>query len=127
MYFGVMQVIENEITLGTFMVFMTLSGYFMDPVGRLVSLQLQIQEASISMKRMAEILDCEREQETGIYQDIEKIEGDIEVKNITFRYGNRKPVIKNLSFTIPKGKKMALVGGSKYCYLNLNLISLNKI
>ena len=57
---------------------------------------MQIQEASISMKRMAEILDCEREQETGIYQDIEKIEGDIEVKNITFRYGNRKPVIKNL-------------------------------
>lgn len=107
-----MQVIENEITLGTFMVFMTLSGYFMDPVGRLVSLQLQIQEASISMKRMAEILDCEREQETGIYQDIEKIEGDIEVKNITFRYGNRKPVIKNLSFTIPKGKKVALVGSS---------------
>lgn len=56
MYFGVMQVINNEITLGTLMAFMTLSGYFMDPVGRLVSLQLQIQEASISMKRISEIL-----------------------------------------------------------------------
>ena len=60
-YFGVMQVIDNEITLGTFMAFMTLSGYFMDPVGRLVGLQLQIQEATISMKRITEILDCERE------------------------------------------------------------------
>lgn len=112
MYIGVMQVINNEITLGTYMAFMTLSGYFMDPVGRLVGLQLQIQEASISMKRITEILDCEREQETGIYQDIEKIEGDIEVKNITFRYGNRKPVLKSVSFTIPKGNKVALVGSS---------------
>ncbi len=112
MYFGVMQVINNEITLGTLMAFMTLSGYFMEPVGNLVGLQLQIQEANISMRRISEILDCEREQEEGYYQDIEIVEGDIEVKNITFRYGNRKPVIKDISFTIPKGKKVALVGSS---------------
>ena len=37
----------------------------MDPVGRLVSLQLSIQEANISMKRISEIMDYEREQETG--------------------------------------------------------------
>ena len=112
MYFGVIQVINNEITLGSMMAFMTLAGYFMDPVGRLVQLQLQIQEASISMKRITEILDSEREQENGNYQDIDKIEGDIEVKNITFRYGNRKPVLNGISFTIPKGKKVALVGSS---------------
>ncbi|TYQ17854.1 UNVERIFIED_CONTAM: ATP-binding cassette subfamily B protein [Acetivibrio alkalicellulosi] len=112
MYFGVMQVINNEITLGSMMAFMTLSGYFMDPIGRLVQLQLQIQEANISMKRITEILDSEREQEKGHYQEIEKIEGDIDLKNITFRYGNRKPVLKNISFSIPKGKKVALVGSS---------------
>ncbi len=114
MYFGVMQVIEGDITLGSMMAFMTLSGYFMDPVGRLVGLQLQIQEASISMKRISEILDYEREQEEGhgYYQELEKITGDIEVKNVTFRYGNRKPVLNNISFSIPKGKKVALVGSS---------------
>ncbi len=133
MYFGIMQVIDNDITLGSMMAFMTLSGYFMDPVGRLVSLQLKIQEANISMKRMAEILDYEREQsvlekldkenpasmlmadvqaDEKLYQELEKIDGDIEIKNVTFRYGNRKPVLKNISFTIPKGKKVALVGAS---------------
>lgn len=134
MYFGIMQVIDSNITLGSLMSFMTLSGYFMDPVGRLVSLQLQIQEANISMKRMAEILDYEQEQavseESGknslgnmllgerqigtdkMYQNLEKVDGDIEVKHITFRYGNRKPVLKDVSFTIPKGKKVALVGAS---------------
>ncbi len=112
MYIGVMQVINNEISLGSLMAFITLSGYFMEPLGRLVQLQLQIQEANISMKRIAEILDSEKEQEDGNYQNIEKIEGDIEFKNVTFRYGNRKPVLKNISFKISKGKKVALVGSS---------------
>lgn len=33
-------------------------------------------------------------------------------KDVTFRYGNRKPVLRNISFTIPKGQKVALVGSS---------------
>ncbi|MCI9370040.1 MAG: peptidase domain-containing ABC transporter [Lachnospiraceae bacterium] len=136
MYFGIMQVINGDSTLGSFMAFMTLSGYFMDPVGRLVGLQLQIQEAGISMKRMTEILEYEREQSCvggnidkednlsvmlmmnqkwdrdKVYQKLKKVEGDVEVRNVTFRYGNRKPVLKNVSFTVPKGKKVALVGAS---------------
>ena len=87
----------------------------MDPVGRLVSLQLSIQEANISMKRISEIMDYEREQDDKDeqnYQELEKVEGDIQLKNITFRYGNRKPVLNNISFSIPKGKKVALVGAS---------------
>lgn len=115
MFFGIKQVMRGNITLGTMMAFMTLAGYFMDPIGRLVNLQLSIQEANISMKRFSEILDYDREQGLQgkeLYQDLEKIEGDIEIKNVTFRYGNRKPVLNNVSFKIGKGKKVALVGAS---------------
>lgn len=112
MYFGIKQVISGELTLGSLMAFTTMSGYFMDPVSRLVGMQLQIQEANISMKRLTEILDHETEQAGEGLTDIESIDGDIEVKNVTFRYGNRKPVLNNISFSIPKGKKVALVGGS---------------
>ncbi|MEE1281541.1 MAG: peptidase domain-containing ABC transporter [Acutalibacteraceae bacterium] len=114
-YFGIMQVMNGEITLGTMMAFMTLAGYFMDPVERLVGLQLSIQEANISMKRISEILDYEREQDVqteGMYSDIQKITGDIQIKNVTFRYGNRKPVLKNVSFDIKQGQKVAIVGSS---------------
>ena len=115
MYFGIIQVIRGDITLGSMMAFMTLAGYFTDPVSRLVGLQLTIQEANISMKRLSEILDYEREQEETAeecYQEVEKINGDIEFRNVTFRYGNRKQVLSDVSFTIPKGKKVALVGAS---------------
>ncbi len=114
-YAGIMQVMEGNITLGSMMAFMTLAGYFMDPVGRLVSLQLTIQEANISMRRISEILDYEREQDCEkeqFYQEIDRVDGDIQLRNVTFRYGSRKPVLNNISFTIPKGKKVALVGAS---------------
>ena len=130
MYVGISSVINNDLTLGSYMAFMTLAGYFTDPVSNLVGLQLQIQEANISMKRLSEIMDYEREQEltfskdSGIpsiaeniadahqYQLLDKVDGDIEINNVTFRYGNRKPAIEGVSFTIPKGQKVALVGAS---------------
>lgn len=112
-YIGITQVLSSNITLGSFMAFTTLAGYFTDPVSRLVGLQLQIQEAQISMKRLTEILDYETEEsEDKNYNKLEKIDGDICFKNVTFRYGYRKPVLKNISFEIPKGKKVALVGSS---------------
>ena len=91
----------------------------MEPIGNLVNLQLSIQEANISMKRLSEILDYEREagmegdiEAEHIYQDIEKVDGDIAFNHVTFRYGNRKPALSDVSFTIPKGKKVAMVGAS---------------
>ena len=85
------------------------------PLSNLIGLQMQIQEASISMKRLTEIMDYPSEYETaeGVEQsELDKVEGDIEFKDVTFRYGNRAPALDHISFTIPAGKKVALVGGS---------------
>lgn len=129
LYLGMSQVIKGSLTLGSFMAFMTLSNYFMSPISSLVSLQLSIQEANISMKRLAEIMDYEKEQEvmsdeniesgevnrndiSHIYKDISQLDGDISIRNVTFRYGNRKPVLDDVSFDIKKGQKIGLVGAS---------------
>ena len=114
-YVGISQVLNGEMTLGGFMAFSTLSGYFTSPLSNLIGLQMQIQEASISMKRLTEIMDYPAENETaeGMEQsEMEKVEGDIEFKDVTFRYGNRAPALDHISFTIPAGKKVALVGSS---------------
>ena len=114
-YVGISQVLNGEMTLGGFMAFSTLSGYFTSPLSNLIGLQMQIQEASISMKRLTEIMDYPAENETaeGMEQsEMEKVEGDIEFKDVTFRYGNRAPALDHVSFTIPAGKKVALVGSS---------------
>jgi ATP-binding cassette subfamily B protein len=113
MFIGATMVIDGKTTLGSLMAFTSLSSYFMGPIGRLVSLQLSIQEAGISLKRISEIYEVEREQDEQQNKiNIDKIDGDIELNNITFRYGSRVPVLKNLSIKIPNGKKVALVGES---------------
>lgn len=114
MYMGARMIMNGDITLGSLMAFSTLSRYFMDPIGRLIGLQLSIQEASISLKRISEIYEVEKEQEDNKVEKIkiERIDGDIELNNITFRYGSRSPILKDISIKIPKGKKVALVGES---------------
>lgn len=112
MYIGATMVIDGNITLGSLMAFTSLSGYFMDPIGRLIGLQLQIQEASISLKRISEIYEVDKEQIENDKIKVDEIDGDISLENVTFRYGSRSPVLKDVSIKIPKGKKVALVGES---------------
>ena len=112
-YVGIMQVLNGELTLGGYMAFSTLSSYFTSPVSDLISMQMSIQEAQISMKRLTEIMDYESEQaDDEEHTEMERMEGDIEFKDVTFRYGNRTPALNHISFTIPQGKKVALVGSS---------------
>jgi ATP-binding cassette subfamily B protein len=106
-------VMNGDITLGSMFAFMSLSGYFMDPIGRLVGLQMQIQEASIAMKRMSEFYDLDEEQQNdgNLVKEFD-LDGDIRIENLTFRYGNRAPVLKDISLKIYGGQKVALVGES---------------
>lgn len=112
-YVGITQVLQGDITYGAYMAFSTLAGYFTSPISDLISLQYSIQEAQISLKRLSEIMDYETEQQDeDQFTKLDSMKGDVEFKNVTFRYGTRQPVLKNISFTIPQGQKVALVGSS---------------
>ena len=113
MWLGAIFVINGEITLGTLMAFSTLSGFFMGPIGRLVGIQFQIQEADIALKRLSEILDVEEESEIHKGKSVpETLLGSISVKDLSFRYGFRKPILSDVSFDIAGGEKVAIVGES---------------
>ena len=113
MYVGSSAVMNGDITLGTLLSFLSLSVFFMDPIGRFVKVQLSLQEANISMKRISEILEVEEEQEVSSGDlELDSITEDVVFENVVFRYGYREPVLKNVSLRIPKGKKVALVGES---------------
>lgn len=124
LYVGAGQVMDKTMSLGTLMAFSTLSVYFMEPVGELIGLQLEIQEAGVSMRRVTEVMESEEENTEGTVEmrKAEAIkgeehaaarqEGDIEFCNVTFRYGHREPVIKNLNLLIRRGHKVAIVGES---------------
>ena len=112
---GAFMVINGEATLGTLIAFMSLSGFFIEPINRLVGLQLSIQEAGISLDRLIEIYEVEKEETSEEEKDKSVIADGINemtFKDVSFRYGSRPLTLKDVSMVIPKGKKIAVVGPS---------------
>lgn len=55
--------------------------------------------------------EVEQADKTNLLEFSEEI-SRVEFRDVTFRYGNRKPVLKNISFSVNSGEKIALVGSS---------------
>jgi len=111
--FGAISIIRGDFSIGDLLIFQTLSGYFIEPIQNLVSLQLTYQEAQIAMKRLAELMDLDLEEQSNeeSLQDT-SIDGNIHFDNITFKYGSRPPILNNLTLTIKQGSRVAIVGES---------------
>jgi len=114
LWVGGISVINGEMTIGALITFHSLLAYFLDPVKNLINLQPQIQTAVVAADRLGEILDLKAEKTEAEYRKLApaSLSGDIEIKNLNFRYGTRKPVLENINLKIEKGQKIAFVGES---------------
>ena len=113
LWLGSILVVDQELTPGTLMVFYSLVGYVLSPIGSLITSNQTIQDALIAADRLFQIMDLEREQddEQKIALEPDMI-GDISFENVSFRYGSRKQVFESLNLTIKKGKTTAIIGAS---------------
>ena len=111
---GGVSVINGEMTIGALITFNSLLAYFLDPVKNLINLQPQMQTAVVAADRLGEILDLEAEKTEAEYRKLapSSLSGDIEIKNLNFRYGTREMVLENINLKIEKGQKIAFVGES---------------
>lgn len=110
---GAIMIIDGDMTIGDLLVFQTLSQFFIEPVQNLVSLQITFQEAQVAMNRLSELMSLDREDvdaEDKI-KDVD-LKSDLILKNVTFSYGSRAPILKDFNLTIKQGEKIALVGES---------------
>lgn len=124
---GGISVINGEMTIGSLITFNSLLVYFLDPVKNLVNLQPQMQTAVVAADRLGEILDLEAEKTEKEYKKLkpDSLSGDIEIKNVNFRYGTRKLVLENINIDIKKGQKIAFVGESGSGKTTLSKLLLN--
>jgi ATP-binding cassette subfamily B protein len=102
----------NEITPGELLSFYALIGYFTGPVSSLLGMNKTIQNALIAADRLFEIMDLEREKEENKVKLTSKMIGDVSFQNVSFRYGSRVIVFRDLNLSIPKGKVTGIVGES---------------
>lgn len=112
-WIGSLMIFKGSLSLGQLISFVTLSGYFLGPLARLLTLQQSLQEAAIASDRLSEIMDMpeEMEDEKDLIE-LDRIDGKIEVRNLSFSYGSRGTALKNVSLRILPGQKVAFVGTS---------------
>ena len=112
-WIGSFYIFNGELTLGQLISFITLSGFFLEPLSRVLTMQLQLQEVMIAAQRLSDVIDLEDESDSNLNKDeVESLSGDIEFNNVGFAYGTRGMAIKNISLKIKSGEKVAFVGMS---------------
>ena len=113
LWYGGHRVIDGALTIGDLMFFYTLLGYLLDPLQRLASVNLQIQDALVAIDRLFQVLDLEPEPIGGRHTiPFRRLRRSIRLRGVGFRYGRRSQVLRDVSLSIPSGKTVAIVGES---------------
>src|SRR5437763_5564673 len=93
--------------------FMALVAQFYSPLQELTNMTQQVQQATTSAQRVFEVLDTLPDMEDAPdAKELGQIQGEVEFRNVTFGYDERRPVLKNVSFHIQPGEMIGLVGPS---------------
>lgn len=104
-------VLNGMITVGTMIAFAGYIEQMYEPIRRITSGVTRISQSLAAAERVFEFLDEHWIEEDG-KKDV-KIKGEIEFKNVTFRYSNEgNDVLSKVNFKIKKGQKVAFVGES---------------
>lgn len=120
---GAMRVMDGQMTLGMLVAFLYLMNNFMGPVNQLVRVGSLLQEAEGDMGRIDDVLNyeiaSEFDEKTALEknditdENLHKLTGHFEMKNITFGYNTTMPaLIEDFSLSLKPGSRVALVGGS---------------
>ncbi len=122
-YNGANGVLKGTLTVGTLYIFISYIGSFFNPIQSLAEQFTSLQNAFASAEKIFTVLDEENpiiEQEHPVILD--EVQGKIEFKHVWFAYENDDYVLKDVSFTINPGEKVAFVGATgagKSSILNL--------
>ncbi|MDF2153631.1 lipid A ABC transporter ATP-binding protein/permease MsbA [Vibrio sp. CAU 1672] len=112
LYLASVESIKSQLTPGTFTVVFSAMFGLMRPLKALTNVTSQFQRGMAASQTLFALIDLEPEKNEGKYI-VERAKGDVSVKQVSFTYqGSEKPALNQVSFDIPRGKTVALVGRS---------------
>lgn len=109
---GGILVVYGKMSLADYVTFVVSINLFINPLTTLINFIEQYQNGTTGFRRFLEIMDENEEIEADNALNIERLNGVIEFKNVSFDYETTKDVLDNVSFKIEKGRTIALVGPS---------------
>ncbi len=105
-------VIKGEITFGDIIAFIEIMNVFLNPVNILPNILSNYQKAKAGLKRIEEVLSQGEEENGNVKVEEKNYPYAIEFQEVYFSYDGVNGVLKNVSFSIKEGEKVAIVGGS---------------
>jgi ATP-binding cassette subfamily B protein len=114
---GTHLVLARELTIGQLIAFNALMGSVLAPLMGLVGLWNLLNDASVAMERLGDVLDIAPEQKPEALPSrivLPELRGEVRLDGVYFRYGGSETpyVLENVSFDINPGELVAIVGRS---------------
>jgi ATP-binding cassette, subfamily B, bacterial len=110
---GALQVLHGNMTLGTMLALNAVSIGFLGPIGNLLSTALSLEMVGTYLSRVNDVLEALPEEDAARVRVAPRLEGKVEVENVSFRYGQHgRPVLDGVSLRIEPGQFVAIVGAS---------------
>jgi len=106
------KIIAGTLTVGILIVFIQYIYQLVWPLMQISENVMQIQRSFASLKRILELTELPTEDDIFTGTQLPVFEHEIKFENVWFAYKENEWILKDVSFTIPKGKKIALVGPS---------------
>ncbi|MGH8911371.1 MAG: ABC transporter ATP-binding protein [Acidimicrobiia bacterium] len=108
---GGLRVASGTMSLGDVQAFIQYSRHFTQPVTQVASMVNILQSGVASAERVFELLDAEEESSDQHHpQRFEDARGRVAFEDVSFRYGEDRPLIEDLSLTVEPGQTVAIVG-----------------
>jgi subfamily B ATP-binding cassette protein MsbA len=113
-WYGGLNVIleDSSVTLGTIFLFIQLSQMLFRPLRQIADKFNTLQMGMVAANRVFKIIDTESRIPNNGNSNGSLINGDVQFKNIIFSYKEGEEVIKDISFKINSGEKVAIVGST---------------
>ena len=110
-YGGKLVLIDMDLKPAAFITYMGLSYGVLTPAKSISKALYALKKGNAAAERVYELIDSENEFESQKINDIKSFKQKIEMKNVSFSYGETE-VLKNISLNIKKGETLAIVGAS---------------
>ncbi len=115
--FGSLKVMDGKLSFGMLISIQTLLLAFLTPITRFVNFGQTLQQIKTDLGRLDDVLKYKIDPVYSYSRENEgeanKLEGTVEFRNVTFGYSRlAEPLLKNFSFKIKPGQRLALVGPS---------------
>jgi ATP-binding cassette subfamily B multidrug efflux pump len=112
LWYGGGKVIQEMITLGVLVAFLSYIRMFFQPIRDLSEKYNILQSAMASLERIFSLLDQDQKISKPLSPKREEITGDIEFRHVSFSYNGEDQVLKDVSFSVREGETVAIVGAT---------------